>query len=219
MAFDLIILGPPGSGKGTQSQKICGRYGVLQLSTGDMLRDHKKRGTALGLEAASYFDRGQLAPDDLVIRMVEERLSRPDCANGVLFDGFPRTVPQAGALDALLARMGRTMRCAVEIRVPDAEIVARLSGRRVCPACGAPYHVLNMPPRKEGVCDRCATPLQTRDDDRAETVAERLKVYHRQTAPVAGHYGAKGRLVVVDGVDGPESVSGRIFDAIDRFGR
>lgn len=216
MSFDLIILGPPGSGKGTQAQRIVARHGVVQVSTGDMLRDHKKRGTPLGIEAATYFDRGQLAPDDLVIRMIEERLKLSDVAPGVLFDGFPRTVPQAAALDALLARLGRTMRCAVEIRVPDAAIVERLSGRRVCPGCGAPYHVANMPPKKDGVCDKCGTALLARDDDRAETVLERLKVYHAQTAPVAAHYAAAGKLRQVEGAGDPDAVFARIDEEIGR---
>lgn len=217
--MDLILLGPPGSGKGTQAQGIVERYGVVQVSTGDMLRDHKKRGTPLGLEAATYFDRGQLAPDDLVIRMIEERLTAADVAGGVLFDGFPRTVPQAAALDALLARLGRRMAGAVALVVPDELIVKRLSGRRVCPGCGAPYHVEHHPAKRDGICDRCATPIVARADDKAETVAERLNVYHRQTKPVAEHYRALGLLTEIDGTGAPEAISQRIFECVDGFAK
>jgi len=199
----LILLGPPGAGKGTQAKAICDRYGIPQISTGDMLRAAVKAGSALGVKAKAVMDAGGLVSDEIIIGLVKERIVQPDCAKGFLFDGFPRTVPQAEATrDA-----GVTLDAIVEIRVPDADIVSRMAGRRVC-ACGRTYHVKNSPPKKDGICDDCGKPLQQREDDREETVRKRLVAYHQQTAVLADFYGkmAGGGGPVFLGVDGTRPI-------------
>lgn len=212
---NVILLGPPGAGKGTQAQKLAVRWGVPQISTGDMLREARRAGTELGNKVASVMDSGGLVSDDLVIALVEERLGRPDAAGGAILDGFPRTIKQAEALDGLLTRMSRDAVKVVAIDVPRAALVERLSGRRSCPGCGASYHVAFSPPRAEGVCDKCGKALIQREDDQAAAIERRQDVYERDTAPLIGYYGAKGSLRKVDGVGPLEEILDRITASLD----
>lgn len=191
----LILLGAPGAGKGTQAEQICQRLHIPAISTGNILREALKSGTELGLKAKSFMDAGNLVPDDVVIDMLKERISEPDCKDGFILDGFPRTIPQAEALDA----MGVSIDRVIDIEVPDEKIVTRMSGRRVCEKCGASYHLVYNPPKVEGVCDKCAGALVQRRDDNAETVRDRLTVYHNQTEPLKSYYAAQGKLFQVDG--------------------
>ena len=191
----MILLGPPGAGKGTQAKGIAARYGIAHISTGDMLRSEVREGTPLGREAKSYMDKGQLVPDEVIIGMVQNRITAPDCQNGFLFDGFPRTIAQAEALGKI-TDIDRV----VDIEVPDERLIVRISGRRICPLCGATYHVNTHAGSK---CD-CGGDLYQRDDDRAETVAVRLKEYHRKTAPLIDFYAQMGKLLAVNG-DAPVS--------------
>ncbi len=191
----LILLGAPGAGKGTQAEVICNTLNIPAISTGNILREAKAKGTPLGLEAATYMDSGKLVPDELVINILKERLKEDDCQNGFILDGFPRTVPQAEALD----QMGVVIDRVVDLEVPDDKIMARLSGRRVCEKCGSSYHVLYKPTKVEGVCDRCGGKTVQRKDDAPETIKERLEVYHAQTEPLKDYYKKTGKLVVVEG--------------------
>ena len=191
----LILLGAPGAGKGTQAEQICQRLHIPAISTGNILREALKSGTELGLKAKSFMDAGNLVPDDVVIDMLKERISEPDCKDGFILDGFPRTIPQAEALDA----MGVSIDRVIDIEIPDEKIVTRMSGRRVCEKCGASYHLVYNPPKVEGVCDKCAGALVQRKDDNAETVRDRLTVYHNQTEPLKSYYAAQGKLFQVDG--------------------
>ena len=191
----LILLGAPGAGKGTQAQVICERFSIPTISTGNCLREAVAAGTEMGKAAKGYMDRGELVPDAVVIGIIRERLQGEDCKNGFILDGFPRTVPQAQALE----EMGVTIDRVLEIHVPDGTIAGRMSGRRVCPACGASYHTEFKPPKAEGICDSCGKGLTTRKDDQPETVLERLRVYHTQTEPLKGFYEARGLLTVVEG--------------------
>ena len=190
--MNVVFLGPPGAGKGTQVARVCERLGIPQTSTGDILRKAIREQTETGLKAKSYIDQGLLVPDEVVIDIVRERLAMPDCQNGYILDGFPRTVPQAQAL-AGFARIDAV----IDIEVSDEQLVARLSGRRVCPACGATFHVSSLGGRTD--CDKCGAGLVQRDDDKAETVLNRLNVYHAQTAPLIDYYGSQGLLKTVDG--------------------
>lgn len=190
--MNVVFLGPPGAGKGTQAVRVCERLGIPQISTGDILRKAIREQTETGLKAKSYIDQGLLVPDEVVIDIVRERLAMPDCQNGYILDGFPRTVPQAQAL-AGFARIDAV----IDIEVSDEQLVARLSGRRVCPACGATFHVSSLSGRTD--CDKCGAGLVQRDDDKAETVLNRLNVYHAQTAPLIDYYGSQGLLKTVDG--------------------
>ncbi|ADU52353.1 Adenylate kinase [Thermaerobacter marianensis DSM 12885] len=192
-----IFLGPPGAGKGTQAARLAQRAGVPQIATGDMFRAAVREGTPLGLQAKRYMDAGQLVPDDVTLGLVRERLSQPDCRAGFLLDGFPRTVAQAEGLKDVLAGLGVGLDGVLYFDVPDAVVVERLSGRRVCPACGATYHVRFDPPRVEGRCDRCGAELVQRPDDREETVRQRLAVYRRQTEPLVNYYREAGLLHTV----------------------
>ncbi|PZN09417.1 MULTISPECIES: adenylate kinase [Thermaerobacter] len=192
-----IFLGPPGAGKGTQAARLAQRAGVPQIATGDMFRAAVREGTPLGREAKRYMDAGQLVPDHVTLGLVRERLAQPDCRAGFLLDGFPRTVAQAEGLEAVLAELGVGLDGVLYFDVPDAVVVERLSGRRVCPACGATYHVRFDPPQVEGRCDRCGAELVQRPDDREETVRQRLEVYRRQTQPLVDYYRDAGLLHTV----------------------
>ena len=198
----IVLLGGPGSGKGTQAKKLIDTLGVPQISTGDIFRAALKEGTPMGLKAKTFMDKGELVPDDVVIGVVEERLAKPDLAKGYMLDGFPRTLPQAEALDGILKSLGQSIDHAILVDVPDEELVARLSGRRTCKKseCGRMYHVMFNPPKKEGVCDACGTELYQRDDDSEATIRERLGVYNKQTAPLIDYYEKKGLLRKVEGV-------------------
>ena len=195
----LIMLGAPGAGKGTQAKKIAEKYGIPHISTGDIFRANIKNGTELGKEAKKYMDQGLLVPDELTVKILLDRVAQPDCANGYVLDGFPRTIPQAEVLDKALTELNNKIDYAINVDVPDENIVKRMSGRRACVACGATYHIEHIPPKKEGVCDKCGEPLILRDDDKPETVLNRLKVYHDQTQPLIDFYTGKGVLKSVDG--------------------
>jgi adenylate kinase len=199
--MNLILLGPPGAGKGTQAEAITEQWGLAQLSTGDMLRGAVKAGTPIGQEASGIMETGGLVPDEIVIKIVAERISAPDCANGFILDGFPRTLKQAAALDSLLQSKGKQIDAVIEINVDDAILIDRISGRYMCADCGASYHDTNHKPKVPGVCDRCgSTQFTRRKDDNAETVRNRLMAYYRETSPLIGYYFAKGRLSSVDGM-------------------
>lgn len=207
----IVLLGKPGSGKGTQAKRIARNEHVPAISTGDLIRSAIAEGTELGHRFKSYTEKGKLVPDELVLAMVEERLEKPDCSGGFLLDGFPRTVPQATALEAYLAERGTPMHAAVYIVVPDEELVDRAVGRRYCTECGATYHVNFAPPKVDNTCDQCGhAPLQQRTDDREEVVRARLKEYEQKTAPLVDFYRKRGLLVQVDGVGSPEDVAQRI---------
>ncbi len=211
----LILLGPPGAGKGTQAKRLIERYGIPQISTGDILRAAVREGTDLGKTAKKYMDAGKLVPDEVVIGIIEERLKEPDCAKGYILDGFPRTVAQADALTDVLARMGKSIDHVVSIEVPDEELVERLTGRRTCRSCGAMYHVKFSPPQKPGVCDKCGGDLFQRDDDKEETIRARLKVYQEQTAPLIAYYEKAGLLRRVSGVGTVDEIYGRILGVLE----
>ena len=191
----LILLGAPGAGKGTQAEVLCKALSIPAISTGNTLREALKSGTEMGLRAKSYMDAGQLVPDDVVIGIIKERLQQDDCQNGFILDGFPRTIPQAEALDAMGVQIDRV----IDIEVPDDKIVARMSGRRVCEKCGASYHTEYLKPAVDGVCDKCAGALVQRKDDHPDTVKARLTVYHEQTEPLKAYYEKQGKLRIVEG--------------------
>lgn len=212
----LVLLGPPGAGKGTQAEWIKSRYDLAHLSTGDMLREAVAEGTEVGRQAKDIMAAGRLVPDDLIIRLVEERVGQPDCAGGFVLDGFPRTRGQAEALDMLLARHGQKLDAVVEIAVDDDTLVERIAGRFSCANCGAGYHDRFKPTRTPGVCDACgSTELTRRPDDNAETVRARLRAYHDQTAPLLPYYRDKGLLVTVDGVAEIDQVTEEIIRKLD----
>ena len=209
----LILLGAPGAGKGTQAEKISTKYGIPSVSTGEILRAAIKDNTALGMEAKSFMDRGDLVPDAVVIGIIKEYLSSDNCKNGFIPDGFPRSIPQAEALDA----MGVTIDAVLDIEVDDAKIVERMSGRRVCLTCGATHHVVYNPPKKEGICDKCGAELTIRKDDAPETVLSRLETYHNITEPLKDYYSKKGNLVVVEGQEQVDETTKLVFEALSRF--
>lgn len=200
--MNLILLGPPGAGKGTQAKLLSARHGIPHISTGDIFRAAIREGTPLGVRAKEFLDRGALVPDEIVIGIVTERLGAEDCRRGFLLDGFPRTLPQAEALDRYLAETGRPLTAAIDLEVGEEILIRRLTGRRVCRACGAPYHVDTNPPREPGRCDRCGGELYQRDDDQPETVAERLRVYEAQTKPLIDYYERRGLLRRIEGDGG-----------------
>jgi adenylate kinase len=216
----VIILGAPGAGKGTQAKLVSQRYGIPHISTGDLLRDHVSRGTELGRKAQELMTRGELVPDELMFDMVTERLSRPDCDRGFILDGFPRTMPQAEWLDRLLASRtfgGQQLPpIVIDIQVGYNQLLQRLTGRRSCPTCGRIYNIYLQPPRREGICDFDGAPLIQRKDDTEEVVSERLKVYERQTLPLAEYYRGKGRLHELNGDLPVEPVTVAVFDVIDK---
>ncbi|MBS5935027.1 MAG: adenylate kinase [Clostridiales bacterium] len=195
----IIMLGAPGAGKGTQAKKIAEKYKIPHISTGDIFRANIKNGTELGNKAKTYMDQGLLVPDELVVDLVVDRVKQDDCVNGYVLDGFPRTIPQAEALDAALNAIGETIDYAINVEVPDENIIRRMSGRRACVGCGATYHLVHIPPKTEGICDTCGNELILRDDDKPETVEKRLNVYHDQTQPLIDYYTNKNVLVEVDG--------------------
>ena len=209
-----ILLGPPGAGKGTQAVKIVEKYGIPHISTGDIFRENIKKGTELGKKAQEYMNKGELVPDDLVIAIATARLLEDDCKNGFLLDGFPRTVYQAEKLDEFLEAHNSKIDKVVDISVGKEELMIRLTGRRVCKKCGARYHIVNIPPKKEGVCDICGGPLIQRDDDNAETAANRIEVYEEQTRPLVDYYKKAGNLVLIDGTTGLENVFADIVRAL-----
>lgn len=202
----IIMLGAPGAGKGTQAKMIADKYGVPHISTGDIFRANIKNGTELGMEAKKYMDQGLLVPDELTVRILLDRVAQDDCKNGYVLDGFPRTIPQAEVLDSELTRLGDHIDYAINVDVPDENIVKRMSGRRACLTCGATYHIEHVPPKKEGICDVCGSELVLRDDDKPETVKNRLNVYHEQTQPLIDFYTKKGVLKTVDGTVPMEEV-------------
>ena len=193
------MLGAPGAGKGTQAKLIAEKYGIPHISTGDIFRANIKEGTALGKEAKEYMDKGQLVPDELTVRILLDRVGKDDCKNGYVLDGFPRTIPQAQVLDNEVAKLGDKIDFAIDVEVPDENIIRRMGGRRACLKCGATYHIEHVPPKKEGICDTCGSELVLRDDDKPETVKSRLEVYHKQTQPLIDHYSKQNILRTVDG--------------------
>ena len=202
----IVMLGAPGAGKGTQAKMIAEQYQIPHVSTGDIFRANIKNGTDLGKEAKSYMDKGELVPDELTVRILLDRVAQDDCKNGYVLDGFPRTIPQANVLDAELTKLGDKIDFAINVEVPDENIVKRMSGRRACVACGATYHIEHVPPKKEGICDKCGEALILRDDDKEETVKNRLNVYHEMTQPLIDFYNGKGVLKEVDGTVDPSVV-------------
>ena len=195
----IVMLGAPGAGKGTQAKMIAEKYTIPHISTGDIFRANIKEGTPLGLEAKSYMDQGKLVPDELTVKILLDRVAKDDCRNGYVLDGFPRTIPQANVLKEALEKQNDKIDYAINVDVPDENIVRRMSGRRACVTCGATYHIEHVPPKKEGICDKCGSELILRDDDKRETVLNRLKIYHDQTQPLIDFYSNEGILKEVDG--------------------
>lgn len=210
----IIMLGAPGAGKGTQAKQIAAKFNIPHISTGDIFRANIKGGTELGKKAKAYMDQGALVPDELVVDLVADRIEQEDCKEGYVFDGFPRTIPQAEALDKALEEMGSKIDFAIDIDVPDENIINRMSGRRACLACGATYHVQFNAPKAEGICDTCGKELVLRDDDKPETVKTRLDVYHNQTQPLIDYYTEKGVLKSVDGTKDVAEVFQSILDVL-----
>ncbi len=215
-AVYLVLLGGPGAGKGTQAERLSRALGIPQVSTGDLFRENLKNETRLGLLARGYMERGELVPDEVTVGMVRQRLQQPDCAGGAIFDGFPRTVAQAEALEALLAEMGGRLAVVPYIKVPEEVLLARLAGRWTCKVCGAMYHQLFSPPQQAGVCDRCGGELYQRADDTPETQKHRIQVYFEQTAPLIGYYREKGLLVEVDGQRGIDEIQAELLEIVQR---
>ncbi len=214
--MNIILLGPPGAGKGTQAKKISENHSLPHISTGDILRENISNNTALGIKAKSYMARGELVPDELLITIIKERLSRSDCLGGFLLDGYPRTIPQADALQMILTESGRKLDVVLDIDVEEEELIKRLSGRRMC-ACGASYHVDFKPPGKEGICDVCKGKLYQREDDKADAIRNRLVVYKKQTQPLIDYYAGKGILRIIDGSKDISAISNDINKVLEKY--
>lgn len=210
----IVMLGAPGAGKGTQADRIAEKYAIPHISTGDIFRANLKAGTELGMKAKEYMDKGLLVPDSLTVDLLMDRIAKDDCKNGYVLDGFPRTIPQAEALKTALEKKGEKLDYAIDVNVPDENIIGRMSGRRACVKCGATYHIVYAAPAKEGICDKCGSELILRDDDKPETVKKRLAVYHEQTQPLIDFYKAEGILKTVDGTQNLEKVFADIIDIL-----
>ncbi len=213
-AVRVVLLGPPGAGKGTQAKLLQEEFGAVQISTGDILRKAVADQTPLGKQASGFISRGALVPDDVIINLVAERLKEKDCEQGFLFDGFPRTIPQAESLDEILKKMGLDLNCVLSVQVPQNVIIERLAGRRTCRKCGAMFHVAFNAPKRSGVCDGCGGELYQRDDDKEQTIAHRLQVYETQTAPLVNYYRERGLLREIDGVGGIDQIRARMIGAL-----
>ncbi|MCD4810307.1 MAG: adenylate kinase [Methanosarcinales archaeon] len=213
---NLVLLGAPGAGKGTQAKMLAGKYGILHISTGDILRENVSNNTELGQKAKEYMDKGKLVPDTVLIDIIKDRLSKPDTDNGFLLDGYPRTIPQAVALDYIFGQLGKKLDVVIDIKVQDEELVARLAGRRMC-KCGASYHVKFNPPKRDGICDVCSGELYQRDDDTESSVKTRLVAYYNQTHPLIDYYTDKGLLRTVSGTGDIEDIFGEITVVIDKI--
>ena len=211
----IIMLGAPGAGKGTQAQMIAEKFGIPHISTGDIFRANIKNGTELGKKAKEFMDKGLLVPDELTVQLLLDRVANEDCKNGYVLDGFPRTIPQADVLDSELTKLGDKVDYAVNVDVPDENIVRRMSGRRACLKCGATYHIEHIPPKTEGICDKCGSELVQRDDDKPETVQNRLSVYHEQTQPLIDYYDKKNILKTVDGTKDMQEVFSDIVNILN----
>jgi adenylate kinase len=214
----MILMGPPGAGKGTQAKVLAQRFGIPHVSSGDLLRDAAKRRTPMGVQAKRYMDRGELVPDNILLGAIEERLHEPDCAAGFILDGFPRTIAQAEALDKMLAGMGAKVENVISINVPRDEVVKRISGRRTCRNCGALYHVIFDPPTNPGTCNKCNAELFQRDDDQEDTVLARLEVYERATAPLLDAYRRASVLREVNGIGSQDQVLARVLEQVQTGG-
>lgn len=212
----IVMLGAPGAGKGTQAKMIAEEYGIPHVSTGDIFRANIKNGTPLGMEAKQYMDKGLLVPDELTVKILLDRVAQDDCKDGYVLDGFPRTIPQAEVLDKALVELGDGIDYAVNVDVPDENIVKRMGGRRACLSCGATYHIEHIPPKAEGICDTCGQELVLRDDDKPETVQNRLNVYHEQTQPLIDFYQTKGVLKTVDGTREMKEVFAAIKEILSK---
>jgi len=212
----LVFLGAPGAGKGTQAAVIADKLGVAHIASGDLFRQALEKGTELGKLAKSYMDKGTLVPDEVTIQLISERLNQPDCKGGAVFDGFPRTIEQAKALDKMMASRGSTIDKAIYIEVPEKELLKRLTGRWICRQCQTPYHEVNSPPKVRGKCDKCGGELYQRSDDTEKTIRERLKVYFAQTTPLLDYYKAAGKLAAIDGNRDIKEVSQKIIEALGR---
>ena len=211
----IVMLGAPGAGKGTQAEMIAEKYGIPHISTGDIFRANIKNGTELGKKAKAYMDAGNLVPDELTVDLVIDRVAQPDCEKGYILDGFPRTIPQAEVFTKQLEKNGEKIDFAIDVEVPDENIINRMGGRRACPNCGATYHIKYIPPKKEGVCDACGTELVLRNDDKPETVKNRLNVYHEATQPLIDFYKAQGALREVDGTKDMKDVFAAIVEILE----
>ena len=210
----VVLLGPPGAGKGTQAKLLQDEFGAVQISTGDILRKAVADQTPLGQQAAGFINSGALVPDSVIVNLVAERLKEPDCARGFLLDGFPRTIPQAESLDEILKNAGQNLNCVLSVQVAQDIIVERLAGRRTCRQCGALYHVVFSPPKVEGVCDRCGGELYQREDDKEQTIVNRLQVYEKQTAPLVQYYRERGLLRAIDGTGEIDQIRARVIGAL-----
>jgi len=212
--MNIILLGAPGAGKGTQAVALVNAKGLVHVASGDLFRDNLSRNTELGQTAKTYMDKGELVPDDVTVKMVLERIGRPDCADGFLLDGFPRTIPQAEALDKALASESKAIDNAISVAVPNEELIKRLSGRWICRNCQAPFHMVDAPPKEAGKCDHCGGELYQRDDDNETTVRNRLDVYSKQTAPLIDYYRGQGKLLEVNGNQPVEAVTKEMLAAL-----